>query len=314
MNLTLRQLRAFTAGARAVSFSEAARAINLTQPGYSLIIRQLEDEVGMKLFDRTTRRLALTPAGHDFALRVEKILADLDNACRDLDDLRLRRRGKVTIAVLPSTASTFVPKVVQALARDHPGLTVSILERLAAPLIESVSTGEADFGFGISLGADDEIRFTPMVHDRLVGLFPMGDSLATGATDLSWRQLITRPYVCFVDNTSLHHHVDRAARESGLALNVVSEVTYMTTAVSLVQAGIGFTILPELALGSLNLDGVILRPIIDPPAVRSIGTIMRAGRVKTPATLAALDALDRICREQAGRRPAGRSRADTAHS
>lgn len=294
MNITLRQLRAFLAGAQSASFSEAAGKINLTQPGYSLIIRQLEDALDLKLFDRTTRRLALTPEGREFSQHVERILHDLDEAVQNLEDLRQLRRGRVRIAVLPSAASSLVPHVLGKLRGQHPDLEITVIERLAGPLLESVLSGGADFGFSTNLGIEGDLKFTPLIRDRLMCLLPEDHPLAARPT-LDLKSLEAEPHIRFVDGSSLHYYVNEAATRAAVQLNPVAEVTYMTTAVSFVQGGMGYTILPELALPSMNLVGIRAIPLNDPQAVRRLGTITPNRKLRGPATLAVLNMFQREC-------------------
>ena len=105
-NITLRQLRAFVEVVRSAGFTAAARKLHLTQSATSLLVRELETQVGLQLIDRTTRQVALTEAGQEFLERAERILMDVDLAVANAQDLVHKRRGRVSIATSPLLAAT----------------------------------------------------------------------------------------------------------------------------------------------------------------------------------------------------------------
>ncbi|MDK3019704.1 LysR family transcriptional regulator [Pseudodonghicola flavimaris] len=292
MNLNLRQLRAFIAGVHAGSFSEAAERIGITQPGFSLLIRQLETELGLRLFDRTTRRVELTPEGREFAGRVQRVLDDLDSACRDLEDMRLMKRGRVRIAILPSAASTILPALARRLSLEAPDLEISITERPADLLQDCVERGDADFGIGPPPDAAPGLSFVPLTTDRLVCICRESDPLAARA-EPDWATICGFPLIGFPPGTSIDQQVRALADLHGQPIPRRSEVSGINTAIALVRAGLGFTLIPELALGGLDLSGLNLRAIDSPAARRDVGLIMQRRRTRSPATLTVLDLFQR---------------------
>lgn len=292
MNVNLRQLRAFIAGVQSNSFSEAAERMGITQPGFSLLIRQLEEELGLRLFDRTTRRVEVTSEGLEFYDRIARILDDLDDACQDMTDLRLLRRGRVRIAILPSAGATILPPLLSRMVEEHPDIEVSIVERLAEPLQESVENEEVDFGIGTRPSKASNLRFEPLLKDRLVCLCHENDPLAQIASP-SWEDLSKRPFIGFSGNTSIEHQVRVLSAQLGSNLLRRSEISGLNTALGLVRSGVGITLIPELALGGLDLSGLVLRALEGPAAQREIGLIMLRRRSRSPATLAVLDMFQR---------------------
>src|SRR5262245_1670489 len=126
MGVDLHQLRIFVAVARLGNFTRAAERLGLSQPSLSLHIRQLEQDLGVRLFDRSTRSVALTPAGDDFLPTAERLLDDFQSAVAAVADLAARRRGRVAVAVLPSVAAELLPRAMAALHARHHGITVSL--------------------------------------------------------------------------------------------------------------------------------------------------------------------------------------------
>lgn len=292
MNMNLRQLRAFIAGAETSSFSLAAERIGISQPGFSLLIRQLETELGLKLFDRTTRHVELTPEGREFAKRIQRVLDDLDMACADLDDLRRMRRGKVRIAILPSAASTILPGLALRLSAMAPEFEVGIIERPAELIQDSVRTGEVDFGIGVELAPSTGLSFTSLVHDRLVCLCREDDPLARDPYP-DWAAICARPFIGFAPGTSIDQQVRALSALMGAAPARRSEINAIHTAVAMARAGLGVTLIPELALGGLDLSGLRLRALEHPAALREIGLVLLRRRNRSPATLTVLDLFQR---------------------
>src|SRR5690349_19354083 len=131
MNISLRQLRAFVSVGRLASFTRAAEALNATQPALSAQIRELEEALGVKLFDRSTRSVALTQAGEDLMPSVDTVLADLTSVVERARDVAKRNVGRVTIAALPSLAATLVPAVIARMRDEHPGIVIVVRDALA---------------------------------------------------------------------------------------------------------------------------------------------------------------------------------------
>src|SRR5258707_14107172 len=120
MNVTIRQLRAFVAGAQLGGFSAAAVRLHLTQSALSMLVRALEQEVGVVLFERTTRSVKLTDAGRDFLPLAEKMLVDLHNAVATTRSRAEWARGRIVVAVTPTFASTLLPGLLIRYRAEHP--------------------------------------------------------------------------------------------------------------------------------------------------------------------------------------------------
>ena len=145
MNFDLGDLRAFAAVADLGSFKAAAEALHLSQPAFSALIQGVEQSLGAKLFERSTRSVVLTPEGALFEASARRVLADFDGMVDDFRAHAERRRGRVAVAALPSLAATVVPAVFARLAVEHPGLRLDLLDTLSGASFDLVRAGEADF-------------------------------------------------------------------------------------------------------------------------------------------------------------------------
>jgi LysR family carnitine catabolism transcriptional activator len=285
MNVTVRQLHAFVLGAEVSSFSAAAARMGITQPGYSLLIRQLEGELGVRLFHRTTRHVELTQPGHELLQSARRTLQQLEETCRRAEDLRDLRQGTLQLAVAPSVACSLLPAVLADFSAAHPGVRMSILEAQAVGFAESVRSGQAEIGLGLLLQMDEALSFEPLFRDHLVVVLHRAHALASRAS-VSWRALARFSYISVTTQSSVRVHADQAAASAGLALHPAYEVDSLTTAVGLVRAGLGYAVLPSLPLGSLELGEAVARPIEQPKAWRTIGLVTRRQFKLSPAAVA----------------------------
>jgi LysR family carnitine catabolism transcriptional activator len=295
MPITLRQLRGFLAAAASGSFSAGATKLGLTQPGFSLLIRQLEAELGVRLFDRTTRRIELTSAGEEFRSKIERVLKDLDEVCRDMRDLADRRRGHVTVGAIASATSGLLPKALRWLGDHYAGIQTTIHEDDAVPLVECVLASEVDFAVGPLVTPHELISLQPILDDPLICVFPENDPVLDAAV-LTWRLISQRPYIAIVRQSSVHQVVRDALHIAKVDLEAVYEVRTVPAAISLVKAGLGFAIMPELSLENVAIDGLVKREIVDPPAHRTVGILTKKYKSLTPAAEVVVQALTMVAK------------------
>lgn len=281
MNISIRQLRAFVLGARSLSFSVAAARLGITQPGYSLLIRQLEDELGSKLFHRSTRRVELSTVGREMLPSAERTLEQLDEACRRAEALRAGKLGTLNLAVVPSVACSLLPGILVAFIREFPGVKLVFHEDLAVAFAERVRSGIAEIGLGLLLTPDDALTFEPLARDELVVVLHP-DHPAARTPDVTWRLLASSNYISVTNQSSVRIHADRASAAAGVGIEPVHEVASLNTAVGLVRANLGYAILPSLAIASLKLDGTVVRTLDQPRASREIGLLTRREYALSP--------------------------------
>jgi len=301
MSVDLRHLQAFVSAARYRSFTRAARSLNISQPTFTVRIRQLEAELGVRLLDRNTRSVQLTRAGRDLAPVVERLLRELNSVLDSTREASLSKSGLVKVAVLPSLAATILPPVLSRLRKEHPGVTVQLREAPARRIVGLVKSEEVDFGIGWLNSRDREVQFTPLFRDRLCAVFNAGGKLERKST-VRLRELASLPMILTDPESSVRAMVDDAFAAMGLAIHPVWEVTHMSTALALVRAGLGVTILPGLVLEMDSGHRLRARPVRDPDFTRQIGVIQAAGRSMSPAATVLFHAISAGCHEtRAGR-------------
>ena len=290
MNFTLRQLRAFATLARTRSFTRAAAELHLSQPALTVQVRELESALGLKLVDRNTRRVQLTGIGQELLPVFERVLGDIRAVAENARELAAGDRGTVLVAALPSLCSRLIPEAIARLRRTHPGVTVRLQDTVALRILAAVRSEEADLGIGSfgALGGDFET--TPLIEDRMVAVMPRRHPLAAKAS-VTMREVAMHPLVLMDTQSSVRAVVESALHGESAATAPAYEVTYMSTAVGFVQAGLGVAILPATALELGLAKGIVTRPIRGAAVRRPIVIARKAGRSLAPAARVFIEAL-----------------------
>jgi DNA-binding transcriptional LysR family regulator len=248
------------------------------------LIQDLEDVLGVRLFERTTRSIALTAAGKEFFVRIQRPLADLEEGYRSILDLAAVRRGSIVMGALPSTSLTLIPPALAALRVTHPTLQVRVVEAHNDELIAMLRTNQIEFALATMLEPAADLTFHSLLDDTFFVVFPTAHELAARSA-LYWRDLKTHDLILLSQGSSVRAQFDRAVQAEGMASASSShyDVTHMTTAVGLVRQGLGITVLPRLALPELNLHGLASKPLNETSARRTIGLLHRHDRSLSPA-------------------------------
>lgn len=289
-NITIRQLRAFLAVAEQGSFVQAADVVLLSQPALSQSIRQLEDQIGSALFMRTTRKVSLTPLGEAFLEDVRTLLKQFDTMLADVSDLVNYRRGKVTIACLPSIASRLMPRVMKVNESAHPGIRVTIRDMNMRNITSALIAGTADIGFGGIEAETPDLDAAMIGQDRFFAILPVSSPLSR-QRKLHWADLTGHPFISLSHETGIRGLVDQAVAATGKSLVEVAEVTNVTTLISMVEEGIGLSALPSLVIPRASQSFVRTRPIVETEPCRTLHLYWRKSTGLTPAAQAIVKAL-----------------------
>lgn len=303
INFTLRQLDAFRAVSRYRSFSLAAKTLYLSQPSLTSLIRNLEQALGVRLFDRTTRRVELTRAGLELLPVAERTFAELELARENLAQLGSLRRGLVTIGALPSAAADLVPRAVYAFQRLHPEVEVRVTDAVAGDLVEMVRVGAVDVAVGSATRVEPDVLFRSITHDTM-HLVCRADHRLADRRQVGWAELADEPFIAMSEGTSVRHATNTAFATLGLVKPADFEVGLLSTMFGLAKSGVGVTALPTTVLQVFNVAGVAKIRLVAPVVRREIGFLIRQGRAPSPATARLMETITAELR----RRPARRAR------
>lgn len=312
MNVTLRQIQAFLAVADLGNFTRAAARLNMAQPALSLTIRELEAELGLRLFDRTTRRVELTMAGADFSHAARKLMTDLDLAMRNARDLTERKRGRLVVGAPPLLAAMLLPRAIADYNRKFPGIEVRLIDTQTDRIVDKVRSGEADCGVGTFAEDEDSIERQLLVKDALE-VFCSKRSPLSRMRQVAWRGLSGHPLIAMTRESSIRQLAERGFEATGLTFRPAFEVSLMTTAVMLAEAGLGVAILPTYVWSFARDRDVTSRPLVEPQMSREISMIHAAGRSLSPAAESFAQFLRKHARHSLPRRGQARQLIRQAH-
>ncbi len=287
MNITLRQLHGFKAVADLGTFTAAAQRLNVAQPALSLNIRDLESELGAKLFDRTTRRVELTAAGREFLQSVDKLIVDLERAVQNARDLADRKRGRLVVAAPPLLAALIVPGAVADYRKRFPAIEVSVIDAQTNIIVDKVRSGEADCGIGTFAEAEEGIRREILFEDALMAWCP-AQSQCARSSRLAWKDLPAGQLIAMTRDSRIRFLVDQAYQSIGQTVRPAYEVSHMTTAIMMVEAGLGVAVLPAYVWGFARVLNVVSKVLSEPEVRREVAIIQASGRSLSPAAEAFL--------------------------
>lgn len=287
MDLSLRQVRAFLAVARFGSFTRAAATLHLSQPALTVQIRKLEDALKIRLLDRNSRSVELTSIGRELLPLLQRTMQDVDAIVADTHAKSAGRLGMVRIASLPSFAASVLPEAIIACRKRNPGIGFAVRDAVAGQVMRLVLREEVDLGITGGAVTDHEFETLHAVRDRLCLVYPAGHPIALRRS-IKVDDIVELPLVLTDPMTSVRVLVDAAFHALGRVPLMACETTYMMTAVAMVRAGLGVTILPASAREIRAERGLKCRPIDDPAFVRVVSIVKRRERTLPPAALAFL--------------------------
>jgi DNA-binding transcriptional LysR family regulator len=291
MNITLKQIRAFATVARERSFTRASERLHLTQSTLTTSIKILESEIGMRLFDRSTRSVVLTAQGTSFLPVAERMLRDLHDSLEDLRMTADRQRGSVTVAAAPSFINYVVAPAVAWMASAYPGISVRLAEETTEGVTRMVLGGEADFGVITLFQPVPTLDASLVLSDVYGAVYRAGHPLDDEAAPLSWTRLTGHTLVALAGANGIRALVDRHPKIPPGFKNPAYEVGSMSSLRSLLELGFCYTMLPSLAARPLVADGLCYRPLSKPVVRRHLYAVKKKGRTLSPSALALLESM-----------------------
>ncbi|MEO8060404.1 MAG: LysR family transcriptional regulator [Burkholderiales bacterium] len=275
MNISTRQLRAFIALSEVRNFTRAASVCHLSQSAFSSLIRQLEESLEVRLFDRNTRHVELTAEGQEFELSARRVLAEFEAAVSDMRARATLQRGRVSIALLPSLAADWLPEVLAGFRQAHPGIDLEVADVLSEPCIERVRSGQADFALAATRANTPELRAEPFCSDGF-HLVCRSDHPLAALSNPRPRDVAAWPFIHLSRTSSVRQYIDAATLPQ--ALSTVLEVDQLATVAGMVSAGLGISIVPSLTLYQFRSPHLTIRPVKWPGLTRQIYLVRKRDR------------------------------------
>jgi LysR family hydrogen peroxide-inducible transcriptional activator len=273
--MELHQLRYFCAVAEAGSFSRAAEQSHVSQPSLSQQIMKLEDELGARLFDRLGRSVRLTETGQTFLPRARAVLRELEAARGDVVEQKLSIGGSVTIGVIPTVAPYFLPQRLTRFSRKHPQVQLTVVEEITPALLELLRASKADLAILALPIRGHEFESFPLLVEPLFAALPQGHKLAKRRS-LSLKDLRSQPFLLLRDGHCFRDTAVAACDRARLHPQIIFESGQFSSLLSMVGAGMGVSIVPEMAIDKKSRCRFVR--LDDPAAVRTIGAVTLRGR------------------------------------
>jgi DNA-binding transcriptional LysR family regulator len=287
--MDLRQLRYLVALADEEHFTRAAEREHVSQPALSQQIRRLEDEVGLTLVDRTTRRVHLTEPGRMLVGRARRILAEIEAAEAELGALKGVQTGHLTIGATSTLGPVDLSLLLATFHGAHPGVELTVREAGSGELAAMVREDEVDIAFlSVTERMErEELTLHRLFEEELMAVLPPGHRLA-GADEIAMAELRGERFVAFREGTRLRELLHEAAAEAGFVPRVAFESDAVGRMRDLVERGLGVAVLPRSDATAV-MDVLGVARIVEPALARDVTLAWRSGRRLSPAAQAFAD-------------------------
>ena len=277
-------LRAFAEVAQRLSFFEAAEALSLSPSALTRRVKRVEAALAVELLERTTRRVALTAAGRELLPRAQAAMLAFDDCVRWAEASSRAGAEQLTIACVPSIARTLLPRLVSDFTQQRSDVRIRIVESHVAQLVRQIYDGEVDLGIGFLPSSYPGLLIDELMVDPYDLACPLGHALARRAR-VRWADLREQPLIV---SGSGRHSGNRKVLDDALAglawaPTRLVEIEHLSTALGLVEAGLGITVVPRSALTPELCRQLAIRPLEAPVVSRTLGVLRRRGRTLPPA-------------------------------
>lgn len=260
MNYSLRQLRIFVTVAQAKSFSRAGDIIGLSQSAISHSVKQLERECGVRLLDRTTREVVMTEAGQQLAARLERLLDELNSTLRDAGRVGQQLAGTVRVAASQTLSAQLIPQCIARSNRDYPDIDFVLHDRPQQWVLESIRQGDVDFGIVIDPGPASDLQWEVVLSEPFL-LLCREDHPFSQLQQVPWQALQGCALVLQDYASGSRPLIDAALARQNIVARIVQEIGHPATLYPMVEAGIGISVLPALALPLPQGCHLVVRPL-----------------------------------------------------
>jgi LysR family carnitine catabolism transcriptional activator len=296
IDYTSRQLRGFVLVAQHLNFTRAAEALFITPSGLSLLIRELENQLGFRLFDRTTRHVALTPQGQQLLAAARRSLEDLDGAMSRIGQSARQASDTLSVGAGLLVAANILPPAIKEFHHERPELRIEVFDADPATILQKVGAGTLDMGLG-SFKNTSGIRRTLFFRLSLMVIRPDSPT-ALRRTSTTWSALKGERLILPGPMRAL---IDQHLRKAGVSGDSALVLNRFETLIAMVEAGEGTGIVPSFALPVCQRRHVVMSRLINPTVPMDFYLIRNRGRKLSPAAEAFTSFLQGYIARWAGR-------------
>ncbi|MFA5522029.1 MAG: LysR family transcriptional regulator [Castellaniella sp.] len=270
-------LRAFIAVAELQNFRAAAERLNRSQSALSMQIRNLEEQLGIVLFHRSTRKVQLSDAGEILLGHVKRAMHELDVGLYRIKQDGSRYRYRVRLACIPSVAGTRLPQVIRRFQEDNPSVQIEVFELLTKRVPDAVINKTVDIGIGtVPENIPPQLHVERLFVEPSCAVFPPG-SASFPEQGVSLRALQGLSILTTGPDTIQRDMLEKALHDSNAKINITHQVAHAQTLLSMVDAGLGVAVVPQIAMEILGYGHLRPYPIIDPAIIREVAILTLSG-------------------------------------
>jgi LysR family transcriptional regulator, carnitine catabolism transcriptional activator len=281
MEFTSRQFRAFVLVAQHRSFSRAAEALYITPSGLSVLIRELESQLGFRLFNRTTRHVGLTAHGSQLLAVVQQSLEKLDTTVSRVGRLATEASMSLSVGAPPLIAANVLPEAVKEFRSHRPDIRIQVFDVGGDALTQMVEAGKLDMSLGAFFKPSSVTRRTPLFRFSLMVIRPDHDP-AVRRTSTTWSALKGERLISLAPGQLVQQFIDKHLARIGVVLHLYAEFNYLDTQIAMVEAGEGVAIIPSFVLPACRNRKVVLSRLINPVVNLDFCSIRNRGKKLPP--------------------------------
>jgi LysR family transcriptional regulator, hydrogen peroxide-inducible genes activator len=275
--MEMHQLRYFAAVARTGNFSRAARECRVAQPSLSQQILKLEEEVGERLFDRTQRRAFLTPAGSLFLPHALSILEAAERGRQEIREMCGQVRGKILLGALPTIAPYFLPDLIRSFREKHPGVELVLHEETTEQLLGNLEEKELDVALISDAPPNPRIEIHQLFTEELLLCLPTSHPLVRQEKVVA-DDLQQEKFILMQDGHCLGAQAHRFCESKGFQPEISCRSAQIGTVLAMVKAGLGISLIPEMAMPSAPKEGIVYRSLDGIPPRRALALALSGQR------------------------------------
>ena len=281
--MELRQLEYFVAVSKTLHFTKAAETLHIAQPTLSQQIKNLEDEIGTPLFDRTGKKTSLTEAGKILLTHSQRIFHEMEQAQNAINDLNGLQRGKLTVGTLLTCINYLLPPAILEFKRLYPNIELQVFGLRSKSILTGILENDLDLGIGFLPVENKELETIPLFTEEFSLAVPLDHQLAN-VSEIDMRELENIQMTLLPQDYFLRTLIDTYSKEAGITIRPTLEMSTIDSLIQMVLEGVGATILPVPYLDSLQMNQLVKVKLRHPSPKREIGFIFRKDKFMCTAT------------------------------
>lgn len=264
INVGSRQLQAFLEASRLRSFAKAAEQVHLSPSGMSMLVKELEDQLGARLFDRTTRSVTLTDAGRRLQPVAERIVAELRSIEDVIGGSEAAVRSRIDVAATPMVSASLLPEVISTFNQSHPQVQIHLADVDVSVVRQRILEGEADIGLGFFIKPAVGLLRQPLCKFRLMRISPPGKGAGGLGPSQTWGSLAELPLISLPVDNPIQAVIEKHLARIGRAHEERPRMNLIGTLIAMVRAGRGHAIVPSFALEDCLRQGLKVSMLSNP--------------------------------------------------